>query len=109
METDSLLDLYRNFYFSSFLPAYADLTGYTLKKHDTVLFSIDSAHSHLMQYLSPDLDLDVREQNLRKAQGHIERATLDCYKLLWLFVEEDLTSLMGDAEKIGFMRKHGRI
>ena len=99
METDSLLDLYRNFYFSSFLPAYADLTGYTLKKHDTVLFSIDSAHSHLMQYLSPDLDLDAREQNLRKAQGHIERATLDCYKLLWLFVEEDLTSLMGDAEK----------
>jgi len=99
METDPLLDLYRNFYFSSFLPAYADLTGYTLKKHDTVLFSIDSAHSHLMQYLSPDLDLDAREQNLRKAQGHIERATLDCYKLLWLFVEEDLTSLMGDAEK----------
>lgn len=52
-----------------------------------------------MQYLSPDLDTNAREQNLIKAKGHIERATLDCYKLLWLFVEGDLTSLMGDAEK----------
>lgn len=52
-----------------------------------------------MQYLSPDLETNVREQNLIKAKGDIERATLDCYKLLWLFVEGDLTSLMGDAEK----------
>jgi hypothetical protein len=93
------IDEYREFYFSTFLPAYADLTGYTLQKHEVILYSIDSANSHLMQYLSPEIGEDIRNQNLIKAKGHLERATLDCYKLLWLHLEEDLKSLITDSEK----------
>lgn len=93
------IDSYREFYFSTFLPAYADLTGYTFEKHEVVLYSIDSANSHLMQYLSPDIGANLQNQNLIKAKGHLERATLDCYKILWLHLEEDLKSLITDSEK----------
>ncbi|HQB99240.1 MAG TPA: hypothetical protein PKX11_01645 [Methanospirillum sp.] len=99
MSTQITIDSYRDFYFSIFLPAYADLTGYTLEKHKAVLYSIDSANSHLMQYLSPTLEQKIREENIRKAFTHLERATLDCYKLMWLHVESDLKSLISDKEK----------
>lgn len=99
MIPSSLIDSYREYYFSTFLPAYADLTGYTLMKHKAVLYSIDSANSHLMKFLSPDLDSNIRDENIKKAMAHLERATLDCYKLLWMHFEKDLKSLITDSEK----------
>jgi len=44
-----------------------------------VLTEFESAFTHLMKY-EMGQDPDV---NLKKAKGHIFRATLDCYKMLW--------------------------
>jgi len=99
MAQSTLIDSYREYYFSTFLPAYADLTGYTLMKHKEILYSIDSANSHLMKYLSPELEPNIQDENIKKAMTHLERATLDCYKLLWMHFEKDLKSLISDSEK----------
>jgi hypothetical protein len=45
------------------------------------------------------LSPDSRDENIKKAMTHLERTTLDCYKLLWMHFEKDLKSLITDSEK----------
>lgn len=71
-------------YREHFLPAYSDLVVLTINKPSIVLFEIESAFAHLMKYV---MDEDA-ETNLKKAKGHIYRASVDCYKLLWEFIYE---------------------
>ena len=38
-------------------------------------------------------------QNLMKAKGHLERATLDSYKLLWAHLDETISMLIVDPDR----------
>ncbi|MCX6699330.1 MAG: hypothetical protein NTV68_05295 [Methanomicrobiales archaeon] len=90
------------FYNNEFLPAYSDLVGYITAKPQEVLISLEHSFSHVMQYNTVDLLEDTREENLKKAHHHLQRATLDCYKLFWVEMDRDLKSLVNDQYKRKF-------
>lgn len=47
-----------------------------------------------MQHFNPAIDGEIREANLEKAYNHLQRATLDCYKLCWLYMDEEIAGLI---------------
>lgn len=44
----------------------------------------------MAQNYNPSLSPEDKKENLIKAKSHLMRLTLDCYKLLWVVLEEDL-------------------
>jgi len=94
-----LFDLYRGTY----VPAYANLVGYFGEKPEQLLIEIENAFAHLSQFYNPELETGVKEANLRKAYSHLTRATLDCYKLLWWRMNEDLLKFYNETEIRGFI------
>ena len=85
-------------YSEIFIPAYSDLTGYLLYKPVPVLHSIENAFSHVMQCCNPSLDDIVRQENIKKAYHHLERATLDCYKILFVEIDKKISPIADDSE-----------
>ena len=74
-ERSAFFEVYREY----FIGAYSDIVVFTSEKPLMVLSEFESAFTHLMKYemgQEPDA-------NLKKAKGHIFRAALDCYKMLW--------------------------
>jgi hypothetical protein len=45
----------------------------------------------------------MREENLKKACGDLTRATLDCYKVLWVEMDAELRSIYLDEKKRAFV------
>ncbi len=87
------------FYYSNvFVPAYSDLTGYLLYKPTPVLHSIENALSHVMQCYNPKISEILRKENTQKAHHHLERATLDCYKILFVKLDKKITSVVDNPE-----------
>ena len=72
-------DAFFRIYAESFIEAYADIVSHTGEKPSVVLFEIEAAFVHLVKY---EMGTDP-DANMKKAKGHLFRATLDCYKLLW--------------------------
>lgn len=95
MEPNQFFELYR----SEFLPAYSDLVSFLVKKPKQVLTEIENTFSHISQHFNPSLDATTREENLTKAYDHIVRATIDCYKLLWVKMKEELDAIYFDDKK----------
>lgn len=84
--------------YNRFKDAYADLVAYIQDKPLEILVEVENAFSHLMVALeSPEAE--EARVNLSKAVSHLQRATLDCYKLLWVRLGEDLESLLRDQKK----------
>ncbi len=81
-------DLFQ-YYNEVFIPVYAEVVARRQAKPRQVANEIENAFSHLATYHFTSHDSE-KESNLNKAIGHIQRATLDCQKILWL-------TLMGDA------------
>jgi hypothetical protein len=71
-----------SYYRDDFVPAYADVVALLGDKPTQLLVEIENFNSHLVAALYPSATKPVIEGNLRKACGHLERATLDCYKLI---------------------------
>jgi hypothetical protein len=78
-------DIY-NYYSNSLLPVYSRVTAEKLKKPTQIGIEIENCFSHLAVYyhFKSEGNLINQDEHLKKAIGHLERAVLDCYKLLWL-------------------------
>ena len=77
---------YLSYYYEQFIPAYADAVASLGDKPAQLLVEQENTLAHLLAYLKDDKDRD----NLKKAYGHLERATLDCYKIIWVTHKEKL-------------------
>jgi len=60
-------------------PIYADLVAALGEKPTQVVFQFEAAFVHLAV---AQLNADVRQENLRKALHHLQRAALDSAKIL---------------------------
>jgi len=84
------------FYKDEFIPAYSDLVGYMGDKPQQVLIELENVLSHISQYFNPEINPEKVEINLHKAYDHLHRVTLDCYKLLWVIIHEQLKIIDDD-------------
>jgi len=82
MDTQDLLD----YYYHKFIPAYADAVASLGDKPIQLLVEQENTLAHLMAHMADD----TSDVNLKKACGHLERATLDCYKIIWVVYKEKL-------------------
>lgn len=75
-----------DFYSRIFLPAYARAIAELQDKPTQITVEIENAFSHMAVYFSCLKNGNIRKQNehLKKAKGHLERATLDAYKFTWI-------------------------
>lgn len=89
MELDEVFTLYRD----EFLPAYADVVGYVANKPEQIANEIENIFSHIAQIHNPNLSVSIREANVAKSYDHLERVTLDCYKILWGHMNGELEKL----------------
>jgi len=98
LEPEELFEFYR----FTFLPAYSDYVGFTVTKPTQVLNELENTLAHVAQYHNPALDSKIKQQNIRKAYGHLQRSTLDLYKLLLVGMQSDLKSVHLDDNKRAF-------
>jgi hypothetical protein len=82
MDIKELVD----YYYQKFIPAYADAVASLGDKPVQLLVEQENTLAHLIAYLENSSD----EANLKKASAHLERATLDCYKIIWIEYKEKL-------------------
>jgi len=76
----------QKYYFDKFIPAYADAVAMLGDKPVQLLVEQENTLAHIMAHLSEDDD----EKNLFRALAHLERATLDCYKIIWVESKQKL-------------------
>jgi hypothetical protein len=92
MDIDKLFEFYKK----EFIPAYSDLVGYIGDKPRQVLIELENVLSHLSQLFNPKVTPEEKSVNLQKANGHLLRVTLDCYKLLWINLLDQLKMIESD-------------
>jgi len=76
-------------YQEHFIPAYANVVTAYADKPQEIILELESAFTHIM---TAEIGNNPAE-NMEKARGHLYRATLDCYKFMWL----KITSVIDDA------------
>lgn len=92
MDMEEVFEFYR----TEFVPAYSDLVGYLGDKPRQMVIELENTFAHISQYFNPELDIQDKDENLVKAYDHLVRVTLDCYKLLWVTIYEDLRVIEKD-------------
>ena len=95
MDIEEVFEFYR----TEFVPAYSDLVGYIGNKPQQLVIELENTFTHTSQYFNPELNIQDRDKNLAKAYDHLVRATLDCYKLLWVTMHEQLKAIEEDKAK----------
>jgi hypothetical protein len=95
MDAEEVFEFYR----TEFVPAYSDLVGYIGDKPRQMVIELENTFAHISQYFNPELDIPDKDKNLAKAYDHLVRATLDCYKLLWVTMHEQLKHIEEDNSK----------
>lgn len=82
MTADDVFD----YYAKEFLPAYARAVAEMQDKPVQISVEIENAFSHLSvsSIYRRDGNFDEELVHIKKAKGHIERATLDAYKFIWI-------------------------
>ena len=95
MDTEEVFEFYR----TEFVPAYSDLVGYIGDKPRQMVIELENTFAHISQYFNPELDIQAKDKNLVKAYDHLVRATLDCYKLLWVTIHGQLKAIEEDESK----------
>ena len=75
-----------NYYSNEFLPVYARAVAELQDKPVQITVEIENAFSHLSVASIHERDGNIQKQieHLKKSLGHIERATLDAYKFIWI-------------------------
>lgn len=76
------------FYDEVFIPVYAEVVARRRTKPRQIAVEIENSFSHLATYFLSSSDED-KESNIRKSLGHLQRATLDCQKILWITLLND--------------------
>ncbi len=92
MDVEEVFEFYR----TEFVPAYSDLVGYIGDKPCQMVIELENTFAHISQYFNPELDIQDKDKNLAKAYDHLVRVTLDCYKLLWVNIHEELEVIEKD-------------
>lgn len=77
---------YLDYYENVFKLAYADAVTVLADKPDQLIIEQENSLSHLICYLKDNSDIS----NLKKAKGHLERAALDSYKIMWVEIKKKL-------------------
>jgi len=99
MDVEEVFEFYR----TEFVPAYSDLVGYIGNKPLQMVIELENTFAHISQYFNPELNIQDKDKNLAKAYDHLVRVTLDCYKLLWVTMHEELEVIEKDksTRKLG--------
>lgn len=87
------------YYRDEFVPAYADVVVFETAKPDETLLELENILSHVFQVLNPELNDTKKTENIEKAKGHLERATLDCLKIIWGDVGELIQDINEDEDE----------
>lgn len=87
------------YYRSEFIPAYADVLAFLNKKPDETLYEIEQMLSHIDKVFDPTLDEKLRIANVDKAIGHLERAILDCVKIIWIEINNKIDLIYNDTPR----------
>jgi hypothetical protein len=90
-----LLKLFKNV----FKPAYADLVAYIGDKPINILVEMENTLSHIFTSFDESKSPNVRQENIEKAYNHLVRATLDCYKLLWVHINKEIDEIFRSDTK----------
>ncbi|MDF0592101.1 hypothetical protein P0O24_00670 [Methanotrichaceae archaeon M04Ac] len=85
-----LVEDFEFFYRTEFVPAYADVVSFLGDKPVQILVEIENAFAHFIKYFNSDLEKKAKVENIIKAKNHLIRATLDCYKMIWLEINKYL-------------------
>lgn len=85
-----------NFYKNTFTPIYADTVAFLADKPAQIIIELENTFAHLTKYLDRDNATPVRNDNLTKAYNHLLRTTIDCYKMLWVEMDEQIEFFMGN-------------
>ena len=96
LTVQEVVDYYHNF----FVPAYADLVAFLSDKPVQVLVEIENYNSHLMRAMEDGSGDNVIASNLKKAKGHLQRGTLDCYKLLFVHISRQINEYFHGFSKV---------
>lgn len=80
------LNDYIEYYNNVFIPSYADAVALLADKPQQLIIEQENSLSHLILYLKDNTDIN----NLKKAKGHLERGTLDAYKMMWVELKKKL-------------------
>ena len=83
------------YYQERFKRVYADLVAVTGNKPYQISFEIEAMTSHV-GVAKTNADAQIVKTNLQKAGGHLERASLDAAKILWLVYRERLQPMLED-------------
>jgi len=75
----------KDYYYNTFVPAYADAVASIGDKPIQLLIEQENTLAHIIASID-----DNGDDNLKKAIAHLERATLDCYKIIWVVYKEKL-------------------
>lgn len=103
---DKLSEL-ADYYQNVFLPAYSDVVAIIADKPIQLLIEIENANSHIFQALLNQNNGDIVAENIKKAKNHLKRATLDSYKLSWVYLNDELNKLDNDIISLGLKIDEG--
>lgn len=101
MSIEELFEFYRN----NFIPAYSDAVAFTGRKETQNLIELENCLAHIAQYHNPSLDKKTKDDNLKKANDHLVRVTLDSYKITWLEMNRIIDGLFSDDKIRAFATK----
>lgn len=83
------LALYRNKY----LPVYSDIVSYLADKPEQVLVESENILAHIIMGIDVTHNKSVRSENITKAYNHLQRLIIDCYKILWVRIWDDIDEI----------------
>lgn len=95
MSEDDIYTLYQG----KFKEIYADLIVVLGTKPDQIVFEIEATFTHIAVAKTQPSVADV---NIEKAYRHIQRATLDSAKMLWIEFKRRLEKYLDDDELLTF-------
>jgi len=84
-----------SYYENVFVKSYADLVALTADKPAQVLVEIENFNSHLIVVLKNESD-EIASSNLKKAKTHLQRGTLDCYKMQFIKINNLVLHFLKD-------------
>ena len=64
-----------------------------------ILNEVRAVFTHLSKYYLSD-DNSIKEKNISKAEGHIKRSILDCYKYICMAYEDKYTEFKKDYSRV---------
>lgn len=88
-------ELYQ-YYDEKFKPIYADLVAVTASKPEQVAFELEATLSHL---IVAKRNPHSYQTNIDKAHGHMQRASLDCAKILWVEYQKKADAFIDDPDR----------